>query len=177
MFVAPLTIPPPLYRERRWGVYREGLSEGLTRRPEGISQSTEFTEIFPKSGQKWSTAFRDVVTLHSKGQAAPQSQNIKVMRKITTIVIHCDGIIWICQETGSCHCCHAEIFKRTCSFLFILASRWFFQSLRLVKAAEPSGKRQSRALWRRERITRISCRVVRRWSCCFCIRGRYLSSS
>ena len=24
MFVAPLTIPPPLYRERRWGVYREG---------------------------------------------------------------------------------------------------------------------------------------------------------
>ena len=24
MFVAPLTIPPPLYRERRWGIYREG---------------------------------------------------------------------------------------------------------------------------------------------------------
>ena len=24
LFVAPLTIPPPLYRERRWGVYREG---------------------------------------------------------------------------------------------------------------------------------------------------------
>ena len=27
----------------------------------------------------------------------------------------------------------------------ILASRWFFQSLRFVKAAKPSGKRQSRA--------------------------------
>ena len=24
LFVAPLTIPPPLYRERRWGIYREG---------------------------------------------------------------------------------------------------------------------------------------------------------
>ena len=50
---------------------------------------------------------------------------------------------------------------------YFLASRWFFQSLRLMKAAEPSGKRpldipkggacstkwsqESRALWRRER--------------------------
>ena len=24
LFVAPLTITPPLFRERRWGVYREG---------------------------------------------------------------------------------------------------------------------------------------------------------
>ena len=50
---------------------------------------------------------------------------------------------------------------------YFLASRWFFQSLRLMKAAEPSGKRpidipkggacstkwsqENRALWRRER--------------------------
>ena len=27
------------------------------------------------------------------------------------------------------------------SFSYFLASRWFFQSLRFVKAAEPSGKR------------------------------------
>jgi hypothetical protein len=27
-FYTPLTIPPPLFRERRWGLYREGVKKG-----------------------------------------------------------------------------------------------------------------------------------------------------